>query len=136
LEDVVPAADVAVEAAHALLVGRLRRHAGIVDEGMQRLAVEQRLRLGDEGIDALGVAEIGGDVVRPVGIALAFRRHRLARAGDDLPAGLAEMPHGGMADAAAGAGEDETLALRAHRSTLIDAASDGQRRPRVGPWGS
>ena len=34
--------------------------------------------------------EIGGDVVGPIRVALAFERHRVARAGDDPPADIAE----------------------------------------------
>ena len=87
--------------------------------------------LGDEALDLGGIGEIGGDVVRPVGIALAFGRHVLARGGDDAPAGLAEAAHRGVADAAAGAGEEEGLARALHPRSLGKRAAIGKRLTRV-----
>src|SRR3546814_15560310 len=55
--------------------------------------------------------EIRGDMVGPIGIAAALGRHLVARAGDDLPALVAEALHRGMADAPAGAGQHHPLAL-------------------------
>src|SRR3546814_14000655 len=50
-------------------------------------------------------------MVGPIGIAAALGRHLVARAGDDLPALVAEALHRGMADAPAGAGQHHPLAL-------------------------
>src|SRR5229473_2057262 len=81
---------------------------------MQGRAVEQCVGFGDEGVEAGGRAEIGGDMMSPVRIALAFRRHRLARGGYDLPTRRAEMPYRRVADAPARAGENEILVLDCH----------------------
>ncbi len=70
---------------------------------MQR-AIDVVLGLGDKMVQIRGVAEIRGDVVAPVWVALAFRRHDIARAGDDAPSGIAEALDRGVSDAAAGAG--------------------------------
>ena len=78
---------------------------------MERAVADQLRRLGDEALDPSGIGEVRREMMRPVGIALALGRHVLARGGDDAPAGLAEAPHRGMADAAARAGEEQGLVV-------------------------
>ncbi len=110
LEHRVPIGDVAVEAAEPLAERRLGRDAGIVDERVERAVADEPRRLLGEALDLGRIAKVGRDVVRPVGIALAFGRHVLARGGDDVPAGGAEALHRRMADAAACAGEEQGFA--------------------------
>src|SRR5579872_3597637 len=66
-------------------------------------------------------------MVRPVGIALAFRGDVLARRGDDAPARLAEPAHRRMADAAARAGQQEGLARLRHGRSLGKGGCPGKR---------
>src|ERR1700730_989785 len=115
LKSPVPFFDVAVEAAEPFLGRSLGRHAGVVDERVQR-AVEKLSGLGDEVIEIGGIGEGGGDVMGPVRGALAFGRHRVPRAGDDPRAGVAEALDRGVADAAAGAGQQQDSAPTAHRA--------------------
>ena len=96
---------------------------------MQR-PVEIVLGLGDEAIEIGGLAEIGGDVVGPVRVAPAFRRHPLARAGDDPPPGVAEALDRRVPDAAAGAGQQQDFSFVAHcASTLRGKLERGSSTP-------
>src|SRR5690242_3938142 len=111
----MPGFDIAVETPDPCPGRRFGRHAGIVDESVQR-PVEQLACLGDEAIEILRIPEIGGDVMGPVRIALALLRHRLAGAGDDPPFGIAESLDRGVADPAARPGQQQNLSVTAHRA--------------------
>ena len=78
LQHLAPGVDIAVEAAQPFLERRLRRHAGIVDQGVQRPAVQHLVGRLDEMGDALGIAQVGRNMPGPLGIALAGLRHVLA----------------------------------------------------------
>src|SRR5215469_12583046 len=82
---------------------------------MQR-AIEKPFRLGDKALKVDRLGEVGGDVVSPVRVALAFGRHGVARASDDPPAGIAKAFDRGMPDPAAGTGQQQDLARPAHRA--------------------
>ena len=71
------------------MVGALGENPDIIDERMQR-AVEKPFRLGDKALEVDKLGEVGGDVAGPVRVTLAFRRHGVARASDDPPAGVAK----------------------------------------------
>jgi hypothetical protein len=71
----MPSFDIAVETLEPFFGRRFRRHAGIVDERVQR-SVERLARLGDEAVEIPGVSEVGSDVMGPVRVALALLRHR------------------------------------------------------------
>src|SRR5262249_2869621 len=94
----------------------LWRYPGIVDERMQ-CPVKKPVRLGDQVIKVVEIGEVGGNVVGPIRVALAFRRHGIPRAGDDAPAGIAKAFDGGVPDTTAGAGQQQDLAGTAHRAT-------------------
>src|SRR6516162_4036615 len=115
LKHSLPIFEVAVENAEPFLGRSLWRDAGIVDERMQR-AVEKLPRLGNEVLEVVRIGKIGGDMVGPVRVALAFGRHVVARTGDDPPAGIAETLDRGVPDPAAGAGQQQNLAHPAHRT--------------------
>ena len=61
-----------MEHAEALVVAGLGRDARIVDQRIDRPALEPAIDLGDEMLTALGASQIGDDVVRPVRVAAAF----------------------------------------------------------------
>src|SRR6185312_12013285 len=107
LEHFAPGIDVAVEDAETFLEAGLRADRGVVDQGMDRLAAQDAQRLVHETVRLLWLAQIDRDVVSPVRIVFAFFRDRIAAAGYDAPAFLAEALDRGVADAAAGAGEDD-----------------------------
>ena len=111
----MPIFKVPIEATEPLLARGLWRDSGIVHERMQR-AFERILGLVDKMVEVGGVAEIGGDVVGPVWVALAFGRHGVTRAGDDPPSGVAEAFDRGVPDPAARAGQQQDLARAAHRA--------------------
>ena len=72
----MPSFDIAVEAPEPFFGRRFGRHAGIVDERVQR-PVEQLARLGDKAIEIPRVSEIGSDVLGPVRVSLTLLRHCL-----------------------------------------------------------
>src|SRR5271170_4532647 len=129
----MPVLNLAIEGAEPFSRRVLRRYSGIVDEGVQR-TVEGIFRLGDKAVEIRWIAEIGGDVMGPVRVALALRRHRVARACNDPPAGIAEAFDRRMPDAAAGTGQQQDPALAAHRAaTRRGKFARGSSRP-SGSW--
>jgi hypothetical protein len=68
------------------------------------------LDLGDRARGVGVVGEVDLDVILRSHLPRAVLRKRMARAGDDAPAGGREADHGGMADAAAGAGQQQRAA--------------------------
>src|SRR5512145_1367896 len=129
LEHAPPFGELAMEHAEALVVAGLGRDARIVDQRIDQPALEPAIDLRDEMLAALGASQIGDDMMRPVGVAAAFGRNVLARAGEYPPPALAESLDRGMADAAAGAGKNERLALR-HGEQSRAIGPDRQRRYR------
>src|SRR5215469_2405361 len=85
----VPIFEVAVENTEAFFRLALWGDTGIVDERMQG-PPDKPTRLGDKALEVGGIGKIRGDVVGPIRVTLAFRRHGVSRAGDDAPAGVAE----------------------------------------------
>src|SRR5262249_55783965 len=77
-------------------------------------AVNQRSRLGHEVVDILGIAEIGRDVMGPVRVAFALLRHRVTRARDDPPTGLAKALDSRVPDPAARSSQQQDLPLADH----------------------
>src|SRR4029077_13409784 len=112
---------------------RFGRHAGIVDEGVQR-PVEQLAGLRHEVFEVLRITEIGGDVMGPVRVALALLGHRLAGAGDDPPFGGAEALDRGVADPAARAGQQQYLSVTAHRAPTRRGKVDRGSSIPSGSW--
>ena len=107
LEHLAPVVEAAVERAQALLEAGLGRGPGVVDQGVHRAAAERLVGLGDEGVDAVAVRQVGGDVAMGYLADLALDRDVLARTGDDAPARPGKADHGLVADAAAGSGDDD-----------------------------
>ena len=107
-EDLLPEREIAVQAAEPLAVLALGREAGVVDQRVQRALAEQLEQAVDRELELLDLGQIGGDVGVAVA-ARAFRRHRVARAGHDAPALMDEVHRRGVADAAAGAGDEHGL---------------------------
>ena len=113
-EDIPPSFEIAVETAQTFLERRFRRHPGVVDEPMQGLFGKGLVYRFDKIFEAVGVGKVGGNMKGPVGVALAFGRHVLARTGDDTPAPFQEAEGGGVTDATAGAGDDDDFAACFH----------------------
>ncbi len=61
-------------------------------------------------VGVVGIGEIDLDVILRPRFPRAIFRKRMARAGDDAPAGGGEALHRGVADAAAGSGEQQRAA--------------------------
>ncbi len=118
LEDLVPGLEVAVETAEPFLVFGFGRHAGIVDKRVQRLVAEGGIGFLDEIGETVCIAQVGGDVAGPIGVALAGLGGVVARTGDDLPAAFQKHSGSGVANAAAGAGDNDDFPAFFHASTL------------------
>src|SRR3546814_16893281 len=80
---------------------------------MHRPVPDQGLGFGEAPHHRLRLGEIRGDMVGPIGLAAALGRHLVARAGDDLPALVAQALHRAMADPPARAVHPPHLALSA-----------------------
>src|SRR5271155_1745049 len=82
------------------------------------------------------VGEVDLDVILRSGAPRTFLRKRMARAGDDAPAGAGKADHGGMADAAAGAGQKQRAPWRVGGSRHGDSFRlfGSGIKPRFGPW--
>ena len=91
----------------------LRRDRRVVDERVQPAALrfQPLLHHGDGRKGVVGIGEIDLDVVLGACLPGAVLREAVARAGDHAPAGRGEALHRGVADAAAGAGQDQRLPL-------------------------
>ena len=68
------------------------------------------LGLGDRRVGVLGIGQIDLDVILRSRLPRAVFRERMPRAGDDAPAGGGKSLHRGVADAAAGSGEQQRAA--------------------------
>ncbi|MCE3249426.1 MAG: hypothetical protein K0R41_3251 [Geminicoccaceae bacterium] len=107
-EHLLPKRQIAVQAAEPLARLALGRESGIVDERVQGAIAEQLEQPVDRKLEVLDLRQIGGDM-RVTVAAGAFRRHRVARAGDHAPTLVHEVHRCGVADAAAGAGDEHGL---------------------------
>ncbi len=107
------------------LVGVLGDTPALLTERVER-AVEIGPGLGDEMLEIPWVAEIGGDVVSPVGVAPGIPPAPVARAGDDPPAGVAEALGPSHARCR---GWPRSAAIPCARTVL-------GRSGRIGRWGS
>src|SRR5581483_10577974 len=84
----------------------------VIHQGMERRIAELLADLVDEAQPLVRLGQIDREMMRPVGVTPAYRRHAFARAGEDAPAGLAQPLDHGVADTAAGSGEDDGFAFR------------------------
>jgi len=99
VEDRHPGFDRRGQRAQSRPVFRLGRDTGIVDQGVQRPAVEAHLDVPDRPCNRLAVAEIDLDVIFGAGIpGTPLVLERVARTGDDPPAGLRKKLDGRMPD--------------------------------------
>jgi len=88
-------------------IRRLRRDAGIVDQRVEPPVRQPAADLVEAGAEMLGVAEVELDVVLRAAEPRAARRERLPRQREHAPAVVGEQLSGGVADAAAGAGQQQ-----------------------------
>ncbi len=88
----------------------LRRDRGVVDQRVQLAVGQPPLDFVDGVLGVVGIGEIDLDVILRAHLPRAILRKRMARAGDDAPAGGGEALHRGVADAAAGSGEQQRAA--------------------------
>src|SRR5579859_8251934 len=83
---------------------------------MQRAALKTLPDL-SHGADGVGgIGEVDLDVILRPRVPRTFLGERMPRAGDDAPAGGGEADHGGVPDAAAGAGQKQGAPWRVGRS--------------------
>src|SRR5689334_16056144 len=75
-----------------------------------QLAVQAALGLGNRLVGVGRIGEIDLDVILGAGLPRTVFRKRMARAGDDAPAGGGEPLHRGVADAAARSGQQQGTA--------------------------
>src|SRR5580698_2628821 len=73
-------------------------------------AMDAPLDLVDGGERVFGIGEVDLDMILGAGFPWAIFRKRMARTGDDAPAGRGEALHRGVADAAARPGEEQRAA--------------------------
>src|ERR1700722_10717916 len=102
-----PGLDVGIDRAEPAAAFRLRRYRSIVDQCMQHAAFEALADFRDcpRGIVVVGKVDL--DVIFRAGVPRTIFRKRMARTGDDAPAGRGKADHSGMADAAAGPGKKQ-----------------------------
>ena len=126
LENLMPILARGFDRAEPLAAGGLGRDRGVVDQRMQ-FAVEPPLGFGDRGLGIFRIGKVDLDVVLRSRLPRTVFRKRMARAGDDAPAGGGKALHGGVADAAAGAGQKERAARLVacwHQVILVALHSD------------
>ena len=87
----------------------LGRDGGVADERVEPavLGLEAFAHFADRAFGIGGIGEVDLDVILRPHLPGAVLREGVARAGDDAPARRGEALHRGVADAAAGAGEDQ-----------------------------
>src|SRR5581483_5568928 len=90
--------------------GSLGRDRGIVNQRVQLAGLESALDLGNRRERAVAVAEVDLDVILRSRFPRAVFWERMPRAGDHVPTGGGKTLHRGVADAAAGAGEEQGTA--------------------------
>ena len=106
----------------------LRRNRGVVDQRMQRAALEPLADFADRARGVGVIGKIDLDVILGAGVPWAIFRERMPRAGEDAPAGGREADHGGMPDAAAGAGQKQRASWRVGRKMVGMSVSQAARR--------
>src|SRR5262249_20935482 len=114
VEDTEPVRVGAVEDAEPLAVRAFRRNASVVDEDIEFPIRQAPLHLLDAMRKRIEIAEIELQMILRSGGPRATLGERLARNGDDTPAVVAEPLRGGVAYAAAGAGENQDTLTIAH----------------------
>src|SRR5581483_974659 len=109
-EHLPPDLDRGVERAEPLAAFGLGRDRRVVDQRVQLVALDAPPDLLDRGYRVLLVGEIDLDVVLRSRLPGTVFRERMARAGDHAPARGRKPLDGGVADAAAGSGQEQGTA--------------------------
>src|SRR5207302_6421457 len=114
-EHMAPGVDIGIDRAEPPAASRLRRNRGVVDQRMQRAAFQPLadFRNRPRGVGVVGKVDL--DMILWPGVPWAVFREGVPRTGDDAPAGAGKADHGRMADAAAGAGQEQRAPRRVGR---------------------
>src|SRR3984957_20961648 len=102
-----PGVDVGIDRAKPRAAFGLWRNRGVVDQRMQHAAFQALANFRDRARGIGVVGKVALDMILRACAPRAFFREGMTRTGEDAPAGRRKADHGGMTDAAAGAGQEQ-----------------------------